>query len=231
MTQETTTLDWETGGSYVPDVFCFYCGKEFHLSTNTYVWFDGPIRCERCLCLFRVRIGDIYPAWERMSPTNSQTRRVMRATTWPVPGVNLSGGKLLEATSAFDSKNLVSLEAIRLIDDLNVPETVREALKSAQSCYATEAYNAVCMMCRFAIEGALISHGITGRSPMAMVKDAEIKGLIGGLVVRECETAVFIGGKAAHPQEDAAMQVGREDALVAFSLVSKLVKELFGSNG
>ena len=85
-------------------------------------------------------------------------------------------------------------------------------------------------MCRYAVQAALLHLGIKDSSAAAMVAEAREKRSVSEMVARECEVAIFIGNKAAHPQMDVTMAVGKEDALVAFGLVAKIIKELFPSD-
>ena len=43
----------------MPDVFCPGCAAETKMSSMTYAFYNGPLRCWNCTALFRVHTGEI----------------------------------------------------------------------------------------------------------------------------------------------------------------------------
>ena len=56
MTVEAILEDEER--QYVPDVRCPNCGKVIELDARTYAFYNGEIRCDGCMAVMQVRIGD-----------------------------------------------------------------------------------------------------------------------------------------------------------------------------
>ena len=218
--EEVTSISQVEEEKYVPDVKCCFCGEDILLEINTYAWYDGAIRCRYCLGLFRARIGAYYRG-------RSGGREATLSTTMPVPGRKLRGGRLLGEPVPISDKGRLPPEIVLELTKPWVPDNIRQSIWSAHRAYETEDYLSAAVMCRFAVQAALLHIGIEDKSAVAMVEEARNKSLLGELVARECGAAIFIGGKAAHPQSDSTMVIGAEDVLVAFSLVAKIIKELF----
>ena len=224
MTSSATEQSAIQEEEFVPDLYCYYCGDEKRLRVETYDFKEGAMRCGVCLSLFYVKIGDyvkrvVDGRWKWVGVTER-----------PISPAGLKGGKLLEFTGPYNEAGRLPPDIVRELTGDHVHQAIRQAIWSAHRSYESEDHLASAVMCRYAVQAALLHIGIEDKRTSEMIKDARQKGLISEIVEQESRAAILIGNKAAHPQIDVTMAVGKEDALIAFGLVAKIIKELFPSD-
>jgi hypothetical protein len=83
------------------------------------------------------------------------------------------------------------------------------------------------LLCRYVIQQALLQKGIPDQSPEKMVNIAHEKKVLCDTAYRLCGVAVFLGGKAGHPQANWLDNIGPDDAKQALLLTRRILLELF----
>ncbi len=87
------------------------------------------------------------------------------------------------------------------------------------------------MLCRYAVQRALLLKDIREDKPETMVNIARRRDLLSEIAVRNCRAAVFMGDKAGHPQSDPLDNITDADAKQALLATRRVLLELFNPAG
>jgi hypothetical protein len=99
-----------------------------------------------------------------------------------------------------------------------------EALK----CLQADAHKACAVMCRLALEHALVERGATvGARVQSMVSWAKGRGIIAGRYKSLVDSVTFLGGVAGHAQDDEILDVGPSEAIQGARVTRDLLVMLF----
>ena len=176
---------------------CPNCGSLQSLDRYTYGWYKGDIVCVDCKCRYYVEFGG-------------------------PDGDNLEKSpKLLETPDKIDPKLLAGLMVPA------IPKELFAVYKEAAQCLAAGAPRGAAVLCRYVIQQALLLRGIPDQPPQTMVNIAHSKKLLSDTAHLQSSAAVFMGGKAGHPQHNWADKIGPDDAKQALLLTKRVVLELF----
>ena len=181
----------------MPIPYCPTCGAEQCLDKDTYDGYEGPVTCGACKFPYEVTISTAYPY---MGP-----RQPARLTSPP--------------------RSVVPAELLEEIP--RVPCKIWPTVVSAARCLAFNEPLAAAVLCRRVVQHALLAVGIEDEPPTKMVERARSQGLLSEMAYRSCMAAVFMGGKAAHPQADPLDEVIRDDARQALLATRAVLRELF----
>ncbi len=185
---------------------CPHCGATKHLDQRTFSHHVGPLRCYEFKGLFHVEIGDL-PGTERMRFG---------------PG---EGGVLLSPARAIGDP--VLLEQIK---STIIPPSLIRDIEEAVRCLEVDAPRGSAVLCRHAIQEALIIKNVRDdRTVEQMVNIAHQTGILSEAAHRQCRAAVFLGTKAAHPQESWTDEIGQREARAALDLTQRVLLELFAA--
>ena len=108
-----------------------------------------------------------------------------------------------------------------------VPENIWRTFLSAARCLAFREPLGSAVLCRRVVQHSLLAKGLEEGPPSKMVDLARQKGLLSESAYRNCRAAVFMGGKAAHPQSDLLDEITRDDARQAILASQAVLRELF----
>ncbi len=156
---------------------CPHCGIEVSLNLRDYGHYKGPITCWKCRNKFNVSYGD-----------NPRSLSGMM-------GGHGEGGVLLEPPRPVGDPAL--LEGLTATV---VPEAIFRDYAEANRCLEFNVPRPAAVLCRHAIQQSLILKGVPDRPISEMINTAHAKGLLSTMARNSCNAAIFIGGKAAHPQ-------------------------------
>ena len=176
---------------------CPTCGAEQHLDKDTYDGYEGPVTCGECKFPYEVTFSTAHSV---MGP-----RRPARLTS---PPRSVTPAELLEEIP-------------------RVPGKIWRTLVSAARCLAFDEPLATAVLCRRVVQHALLAVGLEDERPAKMVERARRQDLLSEMAYRNCKAAVFMGGKAAHPQADPLDEVTRDDARQALLATRAVLRELF----
>lgn len=79
-----------------------------------------------------------------------------------------------------------------------VPESIRTAFNEAATCFRAKAYTASAIMCRKALEGLCLEHGVKERTLSANLKKLKENGVIEARLFEWAEALRTLGNEAAH---------------------------------
>ncbi len=110
-----------------------------------------------------------------------------------------------------------------------LPNAIYVVYEEATRCLAFGVPRGAAVLCRYAVQLALILKGIPDKQPEEMVNIAAVKNppLLSEIAVRQCRAATFMGGKAGHPQSNWAENIGENDAKQALLASRRVLLELF----
>ena len=183
---------------------CYYCAHEEDLDLRTYGYYKGPVTCGQCKKRYYIEFGNI-------------TDTVL----WDGPG---PGGQLLSPIRPVGNPDL--LEGLQ---DLPIPESVLKDFEDASHCVDYGIPRAAAVMCRSAVQGALLEKGVPDKAPQDMVNKARNEDILSETVKHLCMAAVFLGGKGGHPQIDWTDEIGHREAQQALLVTHRVLMELFPS--
>ncbi len=181
----------------MPFPYCPTCGAVQHLDKDTYDGYKGPVTCGSCKFPYEVTISTAH---SYMGP-----RQPARLTSPP--------------------RSVVPAELLEEIP--RVPGEIWGILVSAARCLAFNEPLAAAVLCRRVVQHALLAVGLEDGPPTRMVERARSRDLLTELAYRNCMAAVFMGGKAAHPQADPLDEVINDDARQALLATRAVLRELF----
>ncbi|MCE2465664.1 MAG: DUF4145 domain-containing protein [Dehalococcoidia bacterium] len=138
----------------------------------------------------------------------------------------LEGGQLLAPIRPIGNPDL--LEGLQ---ELGIPQGILKDFEDASHCVDYGMPRAAAVMCRSAVQGALLAKGIPDDQPQSMVNKARNCGILSEMVKQLCTVAVFLGGKGGHPQADWTDQIGHQEAQQALLVTHRVLLELFPSDG
>ena len=181
----------------MPIPYCPTCGAEQYLDKDTYDGYEGLVTCGVCKLPYEVAISTAHPVMGFRQPA--------RLTSPPRPVIP---AELLEEIP-------------------RVPSKIWPTLVSAARCLAFNEPLATAVLCRRVVQHALLAVGLEDGPPTKMVERARSQRLLSEMAYRNCMAAVFMGGKAAHPQADPLDEVIRDDARQALLATRAVLRELF----
>ena len=132
----------------VPNIACGHCGENLYYELPTYEYWDNLEVCRHCKRRFRLRIGTL---WIR------RDQREGEGTTIPLfnsAGEMRQGGVLLENTP------VVAPEIVRGLNSPHIPDTAAQAMQEAIKGIEWGLYQSAAVMCRVALQAALLEKGI-----------------------------------------------------------------------
>ena len=181
---------------------CYHCAHAEELDLRTYGYYKGPVTCEQCKKRYYVEFGHI---------TDTEQ--------WNSTG---DGGQLLSSIRPVGNPDL--LEGLQ---DLPIPESVLKDFEDASHCVDYGIPRAAAVMCRSAVQGALLKKGVPDNAPQDMVNKARNEDILSETVKHLCMAAVFLGGKGGHPQIDWIDEIGHREAQQALLVTHRVLMELF----
>ena len=185
----------------MPIPYCPTCGAEQNLDKDTYDGYEGPVTCGACKFPYEVTFSTAHPVMGFRQPA--------RLTSPP--------------------RSVIPAELLEEIP--RVPGKIWPTLVSAARCLAFNEPLATAVLCRRVVQHALLAVGLEDAPPTKMVERARRQGLLSEMAYRNCMAAVFMGGKAAHPQTDPLDEVIRDDARQALLATRAVLRELFRPSG
>ena len=188
---------------------CIYCGYQLSLNLRDYGHYTGPITCFGCKGKFHIEYGD--------DPKSMTVRMQGRG----------EGGVLLSPPRPIgDPALLLGLSAP------TIPVALYRDFEEAARCLEFDVPRGAAVLCRHAIQQALLLKDIRDDRPIEqMVNIAHQQGILSEAAHRQCRAAVFLGTKAAHPQELWTDQIGAREARAALELTQRVLLELFSESG
>lgn len=189
---------------------CPHCGQLQILDVDTFRYFEGKLTCHACKGRYHVRFGDV------------------RGTDgWGLPTNMTQGG----ITMLSEPKPLGDPELLKGLDVPAVPKELYQDFEDAVNGLGNSPARAVAVLCRYAVQRALMLKGVPDEAPEKMVNIARQKVLISEKAMRQAMAAVFLGGKGAHPQSHWTEQVEENDAKQAVLVTRTFLIELFIPGG
>ena len=185
----------------MPTPYCPTCGAEQYLDKDTYDGYKGPVTCGACKFPYEVTISTAHSV--------TGFRQPARLTSPP--------------------RSVIPAEMLEEIP--RVPGKIWPTLVSAARCLAFNEPLAAAVLCRRVVQHALLAVGLEDGPPTKMVDQARSQGLLSEMAYRNCMAAVFMGGKAAHPQADPLDEVTRDDARQALWATRAALREMFRPSG
>ena len=180
---------------------CPHCANAHELDARTYGFYKGPVTCRKCKRRFYVEFGDESgPDWQGYQ----------------------AGGQLLGPIRPIG--NPAFLEGV---DASSIPESILRSFTEASECSDYGIPRAAAVLCRMAVQEALLEKGIPDDKPEKMVNVAKSRGTISEMVHRLCLAAVFLGGKGGHPQTHWTNEIGHQEAQQALLVTHRVLLELF----
>ena len=181
---------------------CYHCAHEEEFDLRTYGYYKGPVTCEQCKKRYYVEFGNKTDTeqWDRTGP----------------------GGQLLSPIRPVGNPDL--LEGLQ---GLPIPESVLKDFEDASHCVDYGIPRAAAVICRSAVQGALLEKGVPDKAPQDMVNKARNEGILSETVMHLCRAAVFLGGKGGHPQIAWTDEIGHQEAQQALLVTQRVLMELF----
>ena len=186
----------------MPYPICPHCGTPQVLDARTYGHYKGPVTCGHCQGKYHVALGDDFNAG-------------MLFGRGP-------GGVLLSAP-----RPLGDPELLKALTAPTIPGPLYRDFAEAARCLEMDVPRATTMLCRHAIQRALLLKGVADDQPEKMVNVAWQQEILSPMAHRQCSAAVFMGGKGSHPQSDWADQIGADEAKQALLVTKRVLLELF----
>ena len=149
---------------------CYHCAHEETFDLRTYGYYKGPVTCEQCKKRYYVEFGHISDTehWDRTGP----------------------GGQLRSPIRPVGNPDL-----LEVLQDLPIPESVLKDLRDASYCVDYDIPRAAAVMCRSAVQGALLAKGVPDKAPQDMVNKARNEDILSETLKHLCMAAVFLVGK------------------------------------
>ena len=214
MTQDAV-VEREGEVTNVPDVICPNCFKIINVPLPTYAWYRGQIGCQECQARVSVKIGNWEPIIDGIRP---RTRPF---------GRTIQGGLLLEEPELIDAGSALPSAFVRDMESTNLPEGPRKAMRTAVQHYKRRNYQDATVRCRFAIQGALLDLGVPDSSIRTMITKAKDSSVITAPLEPLCLAVAAFGNKGAHPQDEPAPIVTRDDALMVIGMTANVLRTLY----
>lgn len=111
-----------------------------------------------------------------------------------------------------------------------VPKPLYKAYEEANLALAVGIPKGAAVLCRYVVQKALLDRGIPEDKADKMVNVARQKGLLSEMAYRQASAAVFIGGKAGHPQDDWLENVGPDEAKQTLLCTKRILLELYNKS-
>ena len=181
----------------MPYPICPYCGARQVLDATTYAGYKGMVTCHDCKGRYQIALGN-------------------------APG-RLGGGGTLQSSP----KPIGDPELLRGLTVPPIPLELFRDCEEAAFCLSVGASRASAVLCRYAIQRALLLNGVPESPPGRMVHVARSNKLLSETAFRQASAAVFMGGKAGHPQSDWLDNVGPEDAKQSLLCTRRILLELY----
>lgn len=181
---------------------CPRCGAPKVLDLHTYKYYNGAVTCYECKGKFEIRLGD--------------TNRVMGG----------DGGTLLSPPRPVGDPEILEGLSVSAI-----PPELYLDFQDAAMCLAFGVPRGTAVLCRHAIQRALLLKDVPDRKPVDMINIARSKNLLSETAALQCSAAIFMGGKGAHPQVDELENIGENDARQALLMTRRVLLELFHPEG
>lgn len=118
----------------------------------------------------------------------------------------------------------------KLLEGLTVPVIPKDLYSvyhDAARCLGAGVPKGAAVLCRHAIQTALILKDIPEDNIEKMINVANAKGLLSPLGIHECRAAAFMGGKGGHPQSNWLDNINTDDAKLALLATKRVLLELF----
>ena len=180
---------------------CPNCGSQQLLSSLTYGWYKGDVKCPDCKCTYHVEFGGIDGESLEESP------------------------KIVETPEKIDPKLLEGLMVP------TVPKELYSVYKDAAKCLGFGVPKGAAVLCRYVIQLALTLKDIPDNPAEKMVDIAAAKGLLSPSATKQCKAVVFMGGKGGHPQANWVENVTPDDAHQSLLATKRVLLELFYPDG
>ena len=147
------------------------------------------------------------------------------ACKWPYE-VSLTGS-MLSSRVTLTSPPIPVVDSELLAQIPGVPGKIWRTFMSAARCLAFKEPLGSAVLCRRVVQHSLLAKGLDEGAPSKMVDLARQQGLLSEIAYRNCRAAVFMGGKAAHPQSDPLDEITKDDARQAILATRAILRELF----
>ena len=193
-------------------VRCPYCDKTMVFSLPEYAFHDGQIGCEHCHRKSRLRIGGYFSDYGYTVATSEPVWKDGHSLT--------TGGRLLSIEPVVPPELIVG-------GSEKIPDGPQQDLESAVRCLEIGEYRATAMLCRRCIQSALKIKGIPEDSPSRMINIARQRGTLTELAKKQSDAVTFMGGKAAHPEDDPLLNLAESDIRQGLQMVRRILLELF----
>ena len=118
-------------------------------------------------------------------------------------------------------------ELMRGLEELVIPASILKDFEDASRCADYGIPRAAAVLCRSAVQGALLHKGIPDAPPQTMVNNARRTCVLSEMIHRLCLAAVFLGGKGGHPQTHWTDDIGGHEAQEALIVTRRILLELF----
>jgi hypothetical protein len=105
-----------------------------------------------------------------------------------------------------------------------LPKPIREAVEEANRCLRVRAYTAAAIMCRKALEGICVEHGVKERNLSKSLEEMRDKGIIEKRLFDWADALRISGNEAAH---DVYVTVSAEDARDILDFTNALTEYVF----
>ena len=118
----------------------------------------------------------------------------------------------------------------KLLESLTVPVIPKDLYSvyhDAARCLGAGVPKGAAVLCRHAIQAALILKGIPEDNVEKMINVASAKGLLSPLGINQCRATAFMGGKGGHPQSNWLDNINIDDAKQALLATKRVLLELF----
>lgn len=118
----------------------------------------------------------------------------------------------------------------KLLEGLTVPVIPKDLYSvyhDAARCLGAGVPKGAAVLCRYAIQAALILKDIPEDNVEKMINIANARGLLSPLGINQCKAAAFMGGKGGHPQANWLDNIGVDDARQALLITKRVLLELF----
>lgn len=176
------------------------------------------LECEQCQAIVDAEILSKYEIYDEVAPTFRCTfARCPRCSSpflatqeedfpdgWQTPQ------RLYPTIGPFVSSSL--------------PKPIREAYEEAHRCYKVRAYTATAIMCRKALEGICVEHGVQERNLSQSLAQMRDKGIIEKRLFDWADALRISGNEAAH---DVHVTVSAEDARDILDFTNALTEYVF----
>lgn len=112
-----------------------------------------------------------------------------------------------------------------------VPKPLYQLYQKATLSLAVGIPEGAVVLCRYVIQQALLLKNIPDQAPEKMLNIAHAKGVLSDTAFRQSGAAIFMGGKAGHPQANWLDNIRPDDGKQAVLLTRRILLELFNQAG